>query len=142
MTQKAKFQSIFQNAAKNKENLRQQLQRVQKEEADIAKRIKTFEQTVAEAEVALAKITDAAESVQRRIDEAKQGLNGQSEILGNQIKLVNTLAGERSSVKSEYLALKKMDDNFEWYKDGVKAVMKQLAAKIQASLLPPEFPEL
>ncbi|MEZ4565951.1 MAG: AAA family ATPase [Desulfobacterales bacterium] len=30
MTQKAKFQSIFQNAAKNKENLRQQLQRVQK----------------------------------------------------------------------------------------------------------------
>ncbi len=129
MTQKAKFQSIFQNAAKNKENLRQQLQRVQKEEADIAKRIKTFEQTVAEAEVALAKITDAAESVQRRIDEAKQRLNGQIEILGNQIKLVNTLAGERSSVKSEYLALKKMDDNFEWYKDGVKAVMKQLAGK-------------
>jgi chromosome segregation protein len=38
--------------------------------------------------------------------------------------LAQTLELERNTIKSKLNTLKKMEDNFEWYRDGVKAIMK------------------
>jgi chromosome segregation protein len=35
---------------------------------------------------------------------------------------------ERNQARSMYATLKKMEGNFEWYKDGVRAIMKKRAA--------------
>ena len=125
MAQKAKFQNIFKNAESNKENLRQRIKRIKKDEAEISDKILKLKKTVAEADENLQQINDASESVKRRIAEKKEKLDDQSSQLGNQIKTVNILQNDRNNIKSEYSALKKMDDNYEWYKDGVKAVMTQ-----------------
>ncbi len=45
--------------------------------------------------------------------------------LANQVKSVQSLDMERNKVKSKYSTLKKMADNFDWYKDGVKAILKR-----------------
>jgi chromosome segregation protein len=125
MAQKAKFQNIFKNAESNKENLRQRIERIKKDEAEISDKIFKLKKTVAEADENLLDINEACESVKRRIAEKKEKLDDQSSQLGNQIKAVNSLQNDRTKIKSEYSALKKMDDNYEWYKDGVKAVMNQ-----------------
>jgi chromosome segregation protein len=39
------------------------------------------------------------------------------------VKQVQSLELDRSSVRSKHATLKKMEDNFEWYKGGVRAVM-------------------
>jgi len=125
MAQKAKFQNIFKNAESNKENLRQRIKRIQKDEAEISEKISKLKKTVSEANENFLQITDASESVKRRIAEKKEQLDDKSTQLGNQIKAVNILQNDRNKIKSEFTALKKMDDNYEWYKDGVKAVMTQ-----------------
>jgi len=125
MAQKAKFQNIFKNAESNKENLRQRIKRIQKDETELSEKILKLKKTVSDANENLESISDTSESVQRRIAEKKKQLDDQSSQLGNQIKTVTILQNDRNKVKSEYTALKKMDDNYEWYKDGVKAVMKK-----------------
>jgi len=125
MAQKAKFQNIFKNAESNKENLRQRIQHIKKDATEISDKIIKLKNTVSNASENLESITDTSESVKRRIAEKKEKLDDQSTQLGNQIKAVNILQNERNKTKSEYTALKKMDDNYEWYKDGVKAVMTQ-----------------
>ncbi len=125
MAQKAKFQNVFQNAESNKENLRQRIKRIQKDEVDLSEKIFKLKKEVADAKENLQDINDASESVKRRIAEKKDRLDDQSTQLGKQIKTINILLNDRNKTKSEYMALKKMDDNFEWYKDGVKAVMSQ-----------------
>jgi chromosome segregation protein len=50
-------------------------------------------------------------------------------LLGKQVKHVQTLVLESNKAKSTYTTLKKMEDNFEWYKDGVRAVMKKVGRK-------------
>ena len=125
MAQKAKFKNIFKNAESNKENLRQRIKRIKTDEADLLNKIANLKKTASDAKENLQDINDASESVKRRIAEKKKNLDDQSTQLGNQIKTVNMLQNDRNKIKSEYTALKKMDDNFEWYKDGVKSVMTQ-----------------
>ena len=125
MAQKAKFQNIFKNAESSKENLQQRIKRIQKDETEISKKISILKKTVFDAKEDLQRIADARKSVKQRIAEKKERLDDQGARLGNQIKTVNLLLSDRNKIKSEYVTLKKMDDNYEWYKDGVKAVMKQ-----------------
>ena len=125
MAQKAKFQTIFKNAESNKENLRQRIMRIRKDETEISEKILKLKKTVSDANENLQGLNETCESIKRRIAEKKENLDDQSTQLGNQIKTVTILINDRNKIKSEYAALKKMDDNFEWYKDGVKAVMTQ-----------------
>lgn len=124
MARKAKFQNILKNADSNKDNIGRRIKRVQKDEAEISAKIARLTRTVADARENLDAVTDSGESIERRIEETKHRLDEQSAQLGAQIKTVNMLQNDRNKIRSEYAALKKMDDNFEWYKDGVKAVMK------------------
>jgi chromosome segregation protein len=53
--------------------------------------------------------------------------------LSAQVKATQTMALEESKVQSSLSALKKMEANLDWYKDGVKAVLT--AAKEEKSAI-------
>jgi chromosome segregation protein len=63
--------------------------------------------------------------LKERVAGIKTQLQEKSKSLAEQVKRVQTVDLERNQAKSSYTALKKMEDNFEWYKDGVQAVMKR-----------------
>jgi chromosome segregation protein len=65
----------------------------------------------------IAAFNQQAEGTRSQLDE-------QAAALAQQVKQVQSLELERSTAKSKYQTLKKMEDNFEWYRDGVKAIMK------------------
>ena len=59
--------------------------------------------------------------------------------MAGQVKRAQTLELERNTAKSQYNTLKKMEDNFEWYRDGVKAIMRARTSRADDpnSPLPP-----
>ena len=72
------------------------------------------------------KMTELQESLESTTLEATSG-GGMVTVTVDgkgQVKRVQTLDLERSNARSKLSTLKKMEENFEWYRDGVRAVMK------------------
>ncbi len=124
MTREAQYKNIYQNAANNKESLQRRLKRADEEEALAQKEIKTAGLNESQADARLNALKQELETVNNRITDSRSRLDENAAALAKQVKMVQTLELERNTAKSKYNALKKMEDNFEWYRDGVKAIMR------------------
>lgn len=123
MAQKAKYQNIFKTARSNQENLRQRLKHLEKDAAELSRKIADLQKTADEAAENVSARNDDLESVRRRLSEKRHALDEQAALLGQQVRTVQGISNDRGRVRAELAALKKMHDNFEWYKDGVKALL-------------------
>ncbi len=136
VAKEAKYKNIYQNASNNKESLARRLKRTAEEEAIAGKKAGEFREKEAQAKKTLESFKKEIEELSSKIDAARKKLEEKSKILGEKVKLVQTLELERHKLKSRYNALKKMDDNFEWYKDGVKAIMKKGEGVVNQEIQP------
>lgn len=121
---KARYQNICQNARANKENLKKRLKRLHADEAEALEAVEDLSRTESEEKDRLEDRGKQRDALQEQVTEARRVLSAKNESLGRQVKTVNTLSNERSRLRSRYSALKKMEDNYEWYKDGVKFIMR------------------
>ena len=124
VAQEARYKNIYQNASSNKENLKRRLKRANEEET-IAKKEATDalnKETRGKEQLETLKLT--INDLSKRIETTGKQLDDKSKTLAAQVKHVQTLEFEQNNNKSKYAALKKMEDGFEWYRDGVKAIMK------------------
>jgi len=126
----ARYKNIYQNASNNKENLKRRLKRTDEEELKAAQLVSELERKEKEAAEGMKSIREEVEALTGRIEEMKTLLAEKSRALGQQVKHVQTLEFEHSKIKSRHSALVKMDKNFEWYRDGVRAIMKREAAGV------------
>ncbi len=126
--QDAQYRNIYQNAAANRENLKRRLKRTDEEEAQSHKKIEEAQERESRSRSRLESIKSSIETLSGSIAGARGRLEEKSKALAAQVKQVQSLELERSTVRSKYATLKKMEDNFDWYKDGVKAVMKHARA--------------
>ncbi len=124
MTREAQYKNIYQNAANNKESLQRRLKRTDEEEALAQKQIKTAQLKESQAVSRLNTLKQEIEALNNQITVTRSQLDEKAAALAGQVKQVQTLELERNTTKSKYNALKKMEDNFEWYRDGVKAIMR------------------
>lgn len=124
--QEAKYDNIRQNASNNKESLKRRMKRMDEEEASAAKKVTDCESREAQSKEELEQCRQEIEEFSREIGIIRTQLDEKNRELGAQVKLVQSLEFERNKIKSKYSALKKMEDNLDWYKDGVKAVMKEI----------------
>jgi chromosome segregation protein len=124
MTREAQYKNIYQNAANNKESLQRRLKRTDEEEALAQKQIKTAQLKESQAGSRLNTLQQDIGALNSQIVETRNHLDENAAALAKQVKLVQTHELERNTTKSKYNALKKMEDNFEWYRDGVKAIMR------------------
>ncbi|MDX2501104.1 MAG: chromosome segregation protein SMC [Deltaproteobacteria bacterium] len=124
MTQEAQYKNIYQNAASNKESLQRRLKRADEEEALAQNQIKELQTRESRARNQLDDLKSQLEALTGQISTGRQVLDQKSSALAQQVKHVQTLELERNTARSKYNTLKKMEDNFEWYRDGVKAIMR------------------
>ncbi len=124
VAQEARYNNICQNAETNKESLRRRLKRADEEEALARRRIEETGTRKEAARRQMDELRAQIEDMKIRIREAQNHLDERAACLGETIKKVQTLELERKTCRSRHAALKKMEDNFEWYKDGVRAIMK------------------
>lgn len=133
VAEEARLKNIFQNASSNKETLQRRLRQIDEEVALASKKVKTVEKEKAAAEEELSRIRQRIEAYATTIEQLKTTLTDRSAELGSQVKRSHTLELECNQVRSQLATLKKMADNFEWYRDGVKAVMQIRTAESNAS---------
>jgi len=124
VAREAQYKNIYQNAANNKESLKRRLTRIKEEKAAASKKVMSTQHLENKAKNRLNSLIAEVGEINRRIDALQKRLVEKNNLLGKQVKLVQTLDLERNKTRSQYLTLKKMEDNFEWYKDGVRAIMK------------------
>ncbi|MCF8070084.1 MAG: chromosome segregation protein SMC [Desulfobacterales bacterium] len=125
VAEEAKYKNIFQTASNNKENLKRRLKRVDEEEVLAKNQVAAAEKKEAEVKDELSLIKNELEALAEEITEIQTSIQEKNRLLRDQIKLVQTTEHEYNKRKSKYGALKKMEDNFEWYKGGVKAIMQK-----------------
>ncbi len=124
MAREAQYRNVHQNASSNRENLKRRLKRIDEEEALSHQKIEQAQERESRAQSRIEAVKTEIESLTGRIAGTRQSLDEKSKALGALVKQIQSLELERSSVRSKYATLKKMEDNFEWFKDGVRAVMK------------------
>lgn len=133
VTQEAQYKNIYQNASNNKENLQRRLKRAAEEEALAQKQITDIEEKESEARAYSEAIRQELIQLEGRIGAVREELVQKSQALGNQVKRAQTLELERTTAQSKLTTLQKMEDNFEWYKDGVRTIMRARTAKLNTA---------
>jgi len=125
VTQEAQYKNIYQNATNNKESLKRRLKQIEAEEGSTGQKVTEFEHKEAHAREVLQNHQAEIDDLKQRIAAVQNLLEEKKGLLSKQVKHVQTLELERNKAKSTYSTLKKMEDNFEWYKGGVRAIMKK-----------------
>jgi chromosome segregation protein len=125
VAREAQYKNIYQNAANNKESLKRRLKRIDEEELTTRRKVSELEDKNNRAQEHLNSYKTEIDDLKHRIDIIQKQLHEKNTALAKQVKRVQILELERNKAKSSYTALKKMEGNFEWYKDGVRALMKK-----------------
>ncbi|MBU4258527.1 MAG: chromosome segregation protein SMC [Proteobacteria bacterium] len=125
VAKEARYKNIYQNAASNKENITRRLKIIDEEEVKAKKKLKEVQKYSIKAKEHLKKLKLEIDDLNERIEIKQKELEHKNKELGKKVKLVQIIELEKNKLKSKFNALKKMADNFEWYKDGVKAIMKK-----------------
>ena len=142
MARESQYRNVHQNASSNRENLKRRLKRIDEEEALSHQKIGQAQERERQARAQIEAVKAEIESLSGRITDTRQRLDEKSKALGAQVKQIQGLELERTTVRSKYATLKKMEDNFEWYKDGVRAVMKHARPADGAAAPPAPAPRL
>jgi len=128
VTEEARYRNIIQTATGNKESLNRRLKRIDEEERLSIQQLDTTREQKAAADKTLRTIQSQIEELNQQIRDAGQHLDSLSLALAGQVKAVQTLELERKECRSRHATLKRMEENYEWYREGVRAVMKNAEA--------------
>lgn len=132
VAEEARYKNIYQNASNNKEALKRRLIRIDEDVALAQKKVGTLENEKKDTQQEFDEIKARIATIDTQINGLKQALSAKSTELGAQVKKTQTLNLECSQSRSQLATLNKMAANFEWYRDGVKAVMRAKQAATEA----------
>jgi chromosome segregation protein len=124
ITREAQYKNIYQTAINNKESLQKRLTKVDENLDQAQKEMRRARELEDKAREQLERIKQEITDLTDQITTTGNQLGQKNSALGQQVKLTQKTELERNTVKSNLNTLKKMEANFEWYRDGVKAIMK------------------
>jgi chromosome segregation protein len=125
VAREAQYKNIYQNATNNKESLKRRIKIKDEEEALTHQKVEKLREKKITAQQKFDSYKKEIHDLNDHLNRVKKQLEEKNKSLAEQVKRVQTVDLERNQARSSYTALKKMDDNFEWYKDGVRAIMKK-----------------
>jgi len=120
----ARHSNICQNAGKNKEAMARRIGQTSLEKKETETNIARIEKKAAAAnEIAAAQALEMA-GLTQEADALSAFLESKNRDLANRVKATQKLELDKQRNHSKYAALKKVTENFDWCRDGVKAIMK------------------
>ncbi|MEE4607420.1 MAG: chromosome segregation protein SMC [Desulfobacteraceae bacterium] len=120
----ARYRNIQQTAASNRDQLQRRLRRLDEAVALAEAKVADLDKTQASHQAALEGARAAAAAADDAIVACHEDLEAHNRRLAEQVRRTRTLEIEHDKLRTRHGALKKMDDNLEWYRDGVRAVMQ------------------
>ena len=131
VAEEARYKNIYQNASNNKEALKRRLARIDEEVVTARKKVVSLEAEHRDAQQELDQIRQQITTLDKQAEDLKTTLSAQAADLGAQVKQTQALEMERNQTRSQLANLKKMAANYDWYRDGVKAVMRAKPAEAE-----------
>lgn len=125
LTREAQYKNTHQNAARNKSSLNQRINRAQNEKRKAASRVAELETKVGNAREYLETVRAAVSKLQHKATVLEADVQEQRTSLAEKIKEAQVLGAEFQGIRSQYNALRKMDENYEWLTGGVRAIMQR-----------------
>ena len=125
--QEARYRNIHQTAQNNRENLQRRIRKTEEEVILAQREVTESEKQERQASRAQKILKEEIQVQNNRIESLRTRLDVKSRELAGLLKHVQGLELERNKHHSRHASLKKMESNFEWYRDGVKALMKGLS---------------
>lgn len=123
--QEARYRNIHQAAQNNRESLQRRLKKTDEEAAMAARALGEARAAETRAQALLSEKQEDLRVLEGRIGTVRQTLEVKGRKLTEQIKQGQALDLELRQHRSRHATLKKMEDNFEWYRDGVRAIMQR-----------------
>ena len=123
----ARYHNICQTASENKEALQKRKQEIRTDRISAARNATRLKNERERVQEEIESVTGRIGQLDEEITVTGNRLDAKHRALSEQIKLVQSTDIERNRIKSKYTEIKKLDDNFEWYRDGVKSILKQAA---------------
>jgi chromosome segregation protein len=123
LAEEARYKNIFQNAANTKENLQRRLKRAGEEAVTARTEVEQCRHAKSVAGEELTRLTQQAIELKENLEQVRIQSDDKRDALGHQVKHTQSLELKCNNAKSKFTTLKKMEENYEWYRDGVKAIM-------------------
>jgi len=122
---KARYENTLENASQNSTNLSKRLRQLGEEmdqgESDIAH----LETEISKAENSHHDLKENLDKTAEALESLGTQLRKNRESLSQQVRKTQEAELERQKARSQYGTLKKMEENYEWFKRGVQVVMKE-----------------
>ncbi len=126
VTQQAKRQHSIQHSTSNRESLKRRLKRADEEEHKVRKELLEFQKNEDSARQTKIFLSTELRNLTGKIESQKTALKLSASAISQQVTVVQNLEIEKTRKSSKYGALRKMADNFEWYQEGVRTIMKRV----------------
>ncbi len=123
LAQEARFKNVSKHAEQSKASLDERFQKTRAEEIQAKRRVTELTNRSNAAQETLEQLKDRNAELEMSIDDLRSQLDQKRHQLSQQVKKVQNLDINRSKIKSKYQTLKKMEENHEWFKGGIKAIM-------------------
>ena len=125
--QEARYRNIHQAAQNNQESLQRRLKKTDEEAALAARSLTNARSAETRAQSRLTETQEILRVLERDIAAVRGQLETKGRKLADHIRQGHAWDLELNQLRSRHASLKKMEDNFEWYRDGVKAIMQRMA---------------
>ncbi len=124
-SRKASYENAVDNAAHQRSNLAKRLDQLTKEKKHTESQLDQLSKEVTRIEAQyhtvqddLKKISETLEALERQLEESRQALS-------HQVRKVHEKEIERQKLRVEHRALEKMNENYEWFRKGVRVTLTE-----------------
>ncbi|UCD86497.1 MAG: chromosome segregation protein SMC [Desulfobacterales bacterium] len=124
-TRRAAYQNTLQNTSQSKATLARRLEHIKTEKRQTEAEIVKLEKRLTRANEALHDLKHDLREIGKTLESLDRKSVEKRQDLANQVRKVQTMEAENHKIRSRHAALKKMDENYEWYKEGVRAIMRE-----------------
>jgi len=124
VAEEARHRNTLHTAEANKDNLRRRLRRLDEEAMLAAQKKNQLEQQAAASREELDQVKEEIQAYAELIAKQQSRLDEKSRLLAAQVKVAQSIEFDLNKKRSKLSALKKLADNYDWYRDGVKAIMR------------------
>jgi chromosome segregation protein len=123
-SRKAAYENALSNASKHRSDLSRRLDELNREKNQNESERAKMNQEVAGIQEKRDALKKDMEEIGDALSSSENKLEANRKALSNQVRAVQALEMERQKARSHYSALKKMDENYEWFRKGVQTVMR------------------
>ncbi|MDY6892449.1 MAG: chromosome segregation protein SMC [Chloroflexota bacterium] len=124
-SRKATYQNTLENTSHLRANLSKRLDQLEQEKDQTQSELAELTEEIAETQDHHQDLKGSLDDIGKSLATYEKRLGENRQALSHQVRKVQAAEVERQKIRSRYGTLKKMEENYEWFRQGVRAIMSE-----------------